>query len=119
MHSAIISKMVRIVTVFLLVLSLIETILCILPAANNLYWPALAVAIELWPWFIVVNMLGLLLVRLKLKTFAFVFLLGLVISLWPLFSFQSLTDQVEAQWKEQQMDIGNVPHIGQLLVRSF
>jgi hypothetical protein len=57
----------KIVVIPLCILSATETILCILPAANNLYWPAVAVAMELWPWFILINILGLLFIGLKSK----------------------------------------------------
>ena len=110
---------VRAVIVFLFVLSLTETTLCILPAANNLYWPAVAVSMELWPWFIVINVLGLLLLRLKSKVIAAIFTLGLVISVWPLFYVSSVTASVEAQWKKQYTHVSDAPGTARLFLKSF
>lgn len=113
------NKGVRIVILFLLTLSVIETILCILPAANNLYWPAVTVAMELWPWFIVINILGLLLVRLNSRLVALIFALGLVIAAWPLFQISSVTANIEAQWKKHFTHVSNTPGTGRVLLKSF
>ena|SRR5688572_22107878 len=109
----------KIVVLPLCILSATETILCILPAANNLYWPAVAVAMELWPWFILINILGLLFIGLKSKPLALVFALGLIVSAWPLFSVSSVIGHMDEQCRKQKITIANAPHIGQLLVRSF
>lgn len=110
---------VRAAIVLLSVLSLTETILCILPAVNNLYWPAVAVSMELWPWFIAINILGMLLVRLKSRVIATIFALGLVISVWPLFNISSVTTSVEAQWKKQYTNVSDAPGTGRLFLKSF
>lgn len=104
---------------FLAILSSISTILCILPAANNVYWPAVAVSMELWPWFLVINILGMLLVRLRSKVIAAIFALGLVISVWPLFNISTVTASVEEQWKIHYPNGVVSPGSGQLFLRSF
>lgn len=100
-----VSRGARIVIMVLLTLSLVSTILHIVPAANYLYWPAVAVSMELWPWFIIVNLFGLLLVRLRSKIVAVIFALGLVIAIWPFFSVSGTTASVEEQWKRHYPNV--------------
>jgi len=113
------NRMKQAFVMFLLVLSSVETMLCALPAANNLYWPAVTIAMELWPWFIVVNTLGLLLTRLNSKVITAVFAIGFLLSVWPVFSLSAVTNQIETQWREQRIDVGRSPHTYQLMMRSF
>lgn len=118
-YDTVITRGKHAVVLLLLMLSLTSTILCILPAANNLYWQAVAVSLELWPWFIAVNFIGLLLVRLGSRVAAAAFALGFVISVWPLFNISSVTASVENQWNEHYAHGADSPGPGQLLLRSF
>lgn len=118
-YTSVIQGSTQVVIVLLFILSLTSTILNILPAANNLYWPAVAVSMELWPWLIAINLLGLLFVRLRYWTVAAVFVLGLIIAAWPLFTIPSLTASADAQWKEHYAHTANSPGTGQLFLASF
>lgn len=115
----VINSSVRAVIMFLLVLTLIRTTLCILPAANILYWPAVTVSMELWPWFIAINSIGLILIRNKSKIIAAIFALNLLISAWPLFAIHSVIASVETQWKKQYTKVPDAPGTGLLFIKSF
>jgi len=114
-----VSRVIRAVIVVLLFLSLTGTLLCILPVANNLYWPAVAVSMELWPWFLVINVLGLLLGRLRSKLIAATFAVGFVISVWPLWEVSEVTAGVEAQWQRHFTHAVDAPGTARVFFRSF
>ncbi|MEX0901864.1 MAG: alpha/beta hydrolase [Pseudohongiellaceae bacterium] len=105
----------------LFLLSAVYTALVLIPAANDLLWPAVTVAAELWPYFIALNVLGLLLSLFKWRLLALVFLLGLGVSSWPMLSVPSLNQSMAAQWDAQgfRQPVDEAPEIADLLESSF
>ncbi|HKJ74745.1 MAG TPA: alpha/beta hydrolase [Alphaproteobacteria bacterium] len=89
------------VTTALLVLSVIETILWMIPVPNETLWVVRMIARELWPWFIILNTLGLLLAIFWRRWFVPVFAFGLALMIWQLTQIAPLEHRMAQQWTLQ------------------
>ncbi len=91
----------RFITAILLILSVLESVLWFVPIPSETLWPANMIAHEIWPWMILVNLLGLIVAGARKRWSVAVFVIGLGITVWPLADISKLESDVAAQWTSQ------------------
>ncbi len=112
---------IRTAVALLALLSLAGMILPWLPFSSEGLWRVRAVARELWPWLLFLNVLGLILARRRAKPLLVVFIAGLGVATWPLVQIASVKRDFAHQWHEQGYRAAtlNEPNLGDVLRSAF
>jgi acetyl esterase/lipase len=84
--------------------------LCILVAVLQFYtlpteplWPASMIAREIWPWFIVANVIGIVLASIAWRPMTLAFVVCLIASCWPLTQRSRIAEEMQRQWNQQAL----------------
>jgi acetyl esterase/lipase len=82
--------------------------LCILVAVLQLYtlpteplWPASMIAREIWPWFIAINSVGVVLAVFAFRPLIPAFAAALIVAVWPATQIAGIVRAMQQQWREQ------------------
>ena len=89
------------ITIVLLLISLAGILLSLVQIPSETLWPAGAIARELWPWFVVLNLLGLFLAYFRLRWAMVIFTGALAFSVWPLTTIPGIERNMATQWAQQ------------------
>ena len=90
--------------------SILGTVLQLIPIPSESLWPLNAVARELWPWLLVFNVLALALTIARQKMLSAVFALGSVVAGWPLLQLHGIASSMKDQWQANAFPAEQLPH---------
>ncbi len=82
------------------------------PFASERLWAIGAVTLELWPWLLVLNAIGIALARGRRRVVLPVFALGAVLNVWPALLVLGVASDFGRQWRAQSLDPAAAPAIG-------
>jgi len=97
------SRTRAVIVALLAALSLIETLACLITIPTEQLWPVKMVAREITPWFLAVNLVGVL-IAWRWKISQAIFVVGVAVALWPVARDQGVAAGLQQQWREQGFD---------------
>jgi acetyl esterase/lipase len=80
-------------------LSVVQVLACLLPIPTESLWPVRMVAREIAPWFLVVNLLGIVLTIHGSRARRALFGIGFIVAAWPIAQIRSVDADITAQWR--------------------
>ena len=85
----------------LALLSSLEVLGSLLPISSETLWPVRMVAREISPWFVAMNLLGVVLAIRGLRAVLPLFVIGLAVAVWPIVQMSLVRADIMEQWRQQ------------------